>query len=203
MEFALDVRRRQQLARHDLPGDIGRITFDDADRSGFQFIAGGLRPATFASVRRKLHNRRHDVFVVWRERGIVDARETDFEHGIWRRLAVFRRVERLLDIVFARRDEESPTEVRHAESGNLGQTVEREMELGRITAGSQVMDPMHESRFEMSCADETEQGALRVRIGDDRQAVETLPACRLDADNPAIVDNDTLDRDARAHCHAG
>ena len=56
----------------------------------------------------------------------------------------------------------------------FGQTVEREVQLGRITAHTDVIDPANEFGFKVSRAQQTKEGGFRIGVRNDRSCSDLL-----------------------------
>ncbi len=193
-ELLLDISRCKQLAGHDALHDVWHKPLDDPERRSFELGLRGIAPATLERIRRVLNDSGHDVFPRRCQAWIAEARESDLDDGLRRALTVFGRIERTLDVMFVRRDHKPIAVLWPRQALNFGQAVESEMQLGSITTGTVVTDAARKSGLHMPCPDEAHERALRIGIGDDHVAVETLARFRLYAGHAAVLDNDARDR---------
>jgi hypothetical protein len=102
-----------------------------------------------------------------RERAVMHRGYVDLERRVRRDLAVLRGIEGMLQVDQIRGDDEAFSRECCGQPRELGQAVEREMQLGRHALGAEVPHAMHEAGLEMPSAEQLEQRALGIRVADD------------------------------------
>ena len=192
----------KQLAGRDALCDIRHVLLKNPYRSRLEFLPGLVVPATLAFVRCVLNDGRQHVFACRRQRLVAETRERDFEHRVGRAFAILGRIEGALDVVFGRRNHDALAVFLLVHPRNVWQAVECEVQLRRIATGAHVMHAACEARLHVSRANQGHHGALRVRVRDDGQAVETLTVVGLDTGDSTVLDDDAFHRLACSNRHA-
>ena len=198
-EVALEVERREDLPVLDDVLDVRRVLGDRVDDR----VAEGLAllvPVALEVVGRVLHEARHDVLAGRSEGGVRQGRDDHVDVGTPGEAAVLGVVVGALHVLDRRRDRDRATQVRPVagQRPELGQGVEREVDLARRAPELVALDVLDELPRQLLLADELHEGQPRVDARGHDAGADLLARLEHDTRGLAARDQDLGDRGLRA-----
>ena len=200
-EVALQVERRDQLARDHQVRQVRSELRELGDQPVGEAVPC-LVPTRLQIVRRVVHDRGEHVLAAGRQAVVVQGRQGDLERWALGIFAVLGVVEGALQIVRAGGHQDPALEILGAQAAETGQAIERQVELGRRAAHAQVLDPAHEAGVQLGRADQLEEGALGVGVGDHPVGRQGGAVGQRDAGSPVAVDQNARGGRVRAQHRA-
>src|SRR5689334_5306501 len=197
-ELALDVERREDLPVLDDALDVRRVLRDRVDDRVAERVAF-LVPVALQVVGRVLDEARHDVLARRRERRIGERRDDHVDVRAAREPSVLGVVVRTLHVLDGRRDRDRAAQVgsRTGHALEVGERVEREVDLPRGAAELVALDVLDEVAGELLLADHAEKRQARVDARGDGLRRDLLAALEDDAGGAAVRQLDLRDRRLR------